>query len=62
MLHINKEFSNINVARTIRFTETLYHELTTAANANDVSFNMLVLQCCRYALDHLEQEDGKGPD
>ncbi len=62
MLHINNEFSNINVARTIRFTETLYHELTTAANANDVSFNMLVLQCCRYALDHLEQEDGKGPD
>ena len=62
MLHINNEFSNINVARTIRFTETLYHELTNVANANDVSFNMLVLQCCRYALDHLEQEDGKGSE
>ncbi len=59
MFQIDKKFSNANTSRTIRFTEGLFQELQTIANTNDVSFNMLVLQCCRYALDHLEPNTDK---
>ena len=59
MFHVNKQFPDPNVPRTIRFTDNLFQELKQVADDTDVSFNSLVLQCCRYALDHLEQEDGK---
>ncbi len=61
MFRVNKQYPNTNIPRTIRFTEGLFQELQTVADTNDVSFNMLVLQCCRYALDHLEQADEKEP-
>ena len=54
MFEINHPMKNANVARTIRFTEPLFEELNKTAKANDISFNMLVLQCCRYALDNME--------
>lgn len=57
MFKIIKPLTNANVPRTIRFTEDLFDELNTIAGKNDISFNMLVLQCCRYALDHLEQTE-----
>ncbi len=43
-----------NVSRTVRFTEPLFERLATVAQQNDVSFNLLVLQCCKYALDNME--------
>lgn len=52
MFRIDNEFKNANVARTVRFTEKLFEQLNTYAAENDVSFNYLVLQCCKYALDH----------
>lgn len=59
MFQIVNPFANANIPRTIRFTEEMFEELNRAAEENDVSFNMLVLQCCRYALDHLEQKEEK---
>lgn len=59
MFKIIKPFSNANIPRTIRFTEELFSELNNIADENDISFNMLVLQCCRYALDRLAQKDEK---
>lgn len=56
MFRVDTQFSNANIPRTLRFTEQIFHALTTTANANNISFNMLVLQCCQYALDHLEQK------
>ena len=53
MFKIKNEFKNANVPRTIRFTEPLVEELNKVASNNDISFNLLVLQCCRYALDNL---------
>jgi len=55
MFKIDKQYSNANIARTIRFTEKIFEDLTKASEKNDISFNMLVLQCCRYALDRLEE-------
>lgn len=38
--------------KTIRMPDTLIERLQQIADANDVSFNQLVVQCCEYALDH----------
>ena len=56
MFQVDTQFSGANIPRTVRFTDKLFYELTTTATGNNVSFNLLVLQCCQYALDHLEQE------
>ena len=55
MFKIDNQYANANVPRTIRFTEKLFEDLNKAAEDHNISFNMLVLQCCRYALDHLKQ-------
>lgn len=57
MFRIDTEFKNANVSRTVRFTEKLFEELNEYAAKNDVSFNYLVLQCCRYALDNAEDRN-----
>ncbi len=56
MFKIDKKLKNANVARTIRFTEPLFERLCEVASKNGISFNMLVLQCCNYALDNQEEE------
>ncbi|MEA4971333.1 MAG: hypothetical protein VB051_12580 [Candidatus Pelethousia sp.] len=56
MFEVENKFKNANTPRTIRFTETLFCELNKVASENDISFNLLVLQCCRYALDNLNKE------
>jgi len=57
MFKINKEFKSANVSRTIRFTEPLFERLNEVASKNGISFNLLVLQCCNYALENQEQEE-----
>ena len=54
MFEVKNKFKNANVARTIRFTEPLFEQLNEIAAANDVSFNLLVLQCCQYAMDNMK--------
>lgn len=57
MFTIDNDFKNANTPRTIRFTEELFAELNKVAKENDISFNLLVLQCCRYALDNSNQKN-----
>lgn len=54
MFRVSKEYRNANIARTIRFTSEIYEKLTEVAQENEISFNLLVLQCCKYALDDEE--------
>lgn len=54
MFEIKNEFGNANTPRTVRFTEELFERLAKVASDNDISFNLLVLQCCKYALDDME--------
>lgn len=57
MFKIEKELKTANVPRTIRFTEPLFEELNRIASENDISFNHLVLQCCKYALGNIDKKD-----
>lgn len=50
MFSVDKKLSKSNIARTIRFTEDIFNDLLRISTSEDVSFNQLVLQCCRYAL------------
>ena len=56
MFKIDNELKSANIPRTVRFTEPLFEKLNTIASENNVSFNALVLQCCKYALDNLSEE------
>lgn len=57
MFKIENEFKSANVSRTVRFTETLFEKLNKVAAENEISFNLLVLQCCKYALDNMSEEE-----
>lgn len=57
MFKIDNKLKNANVARTVRFTEPLFERLNKVAAQNGVSFNLLVLQCCQYALDDMPNEE-----
>ena len=52
---VGREFGGANIPRTIRFTDALYDELREVSSEKGISFNLLVLQCCRYALDDREE-------
>ena len=41
--------------KTIRMPDYLIEKLETLAAKNDISFNQLVVQCCMYALDNLDE-------
>lgn len=56
MFKVEKELKSANIPRTVRFTEPLFEKLNKLAAENDISFNLLVLQCCKYALDNLEDD------
>lgn len=51
MFHIDKEFLNPNISVTVRFTEVLYKWLKEVSKRENISFNQLVLQCCKNARD-----------
>jgi len=57
MFKIDKSLKSANVPRTIRFPTEMFDGLNSIARRNDVSFNLLVLQCCRYALDNLSSDE-----
>lgn len=59
MFKIDTNLKSANVARTVRFTEPLFEKLNILATKNNISFNHLVLQCCQYALDNLQESDDK---
>ncbi len=57
MFKVNKDLKSANIPRTIRFTESLFEQLNEVAGKNNISFNLLVLQCCKYALENQEPEE-----
>lgn len=59
MFKIDTNLKSANISRTVRFTEPLFEKLNTLATQNNISFNHLVLQCCQYALDNLEEPKEK---
>ncbi|CDB24181.1 putative uncharacterized protein [Clostridium sp. CAG:557] len=59
MFEVDNEFKNANVPRTIRFTEPLFDELSKIASENGISFNLLVLQCCKYAMENMKPNNKK---
>lgn len=59
MFKVNNDLRNANVARTIRFTESMFNQLNEIAEKNDISFNLLVLQCCKYAIENMEDDSSE---
>jgi hypothetical protein len=39
--------------------DTLIQQLEQLAGKHDISFNQLVVQCCEYAIAHLDKSDDK---
>ena len=54
---IDQELRGMRLPRTIRFPEPLFEKLSAAAQQNNISFNLFVLQCCRFALAHMDNKD-----
>ena len=48
--------------RTVRLPDDLIERLNVIANEADISFNRLVVQCCEYALEHLQMDDDEEDD
>ncbi len=59
MFKIDNELKSANIPRTVRFTEQLFERLNKTAADNNISFNLLVLQCCKYALDDMNEDKDK---
>ena len=45
--------------RTVRMPDDLIEKIGTLANDKGISFNQLVIQCCEFALEHLNEKDPK---
>ena len=57
-MHFDKEMINPNIARTIRFTPIIYEWLTQVKEREKLSFNQVVLQCCKNCME----EDRRGEE
>lgn len=55
MFKVDNGLKNANISRTVRFTDELFTQLNEYAAKNNVSFNYLVLQCCKYAMEETEE-------
>ena len=42
--------------KTIRMPDVLIEKLQTLADSNDISFNQLVVQCCEFALENMDEQ------
>lgn len=42
--------------KCIRMPDELIEKLQNTADENEISFNKLVIQCCEYALEHLNED------
>lgn len=53
MFRVTKtEYTN----KTFRMPSELVHQLETLAQSKEISLNQLVIQCCQYALDNLDEQ------
>ena len=56
MFEIEKIEKKDSVPRTIRFGRPMFEQLQQIAVDHDISFNLLVIQCCQYAIDHMKKD------
>lgn len=59
-MHFDKEMINPNIARTIRFTPILYEWLMQVKERENLSFNQVVLQCCKNCMMEDQHEETAG--
>ncbi len=52
MFKVKKGEDTVN--RTFRFPETLVDKMADIAQREGVSLNNFVIQCCEYAIDHMQ--------
>ena len=45
--------------RTVRMPDELIDRIGKLANDKGISFNQLVIQCCEFALEHLNDKESK---
>lgn len=57
MFEIDKTLLRPNIARTIRFTPILYDWIKEVSEREDLSFNQVVLLCCKNMKDQYEKVD-----
>lgn len=57
MFKIDRTLLNPNISRTIRFTQPLYEWVQMVSKREKISFNQVVLQCCKNGMD--DDSDGK---
>ena len=57
MFEIDKTLLRPNIARTIRFTSILYDWIKEVSEKEDLSFNQVVLLCCKNMKDQYEKVD-----
>ena len=61
MFHIEKELLNPNISVTIRFSPILYDWLKMVSKREKISFNRVVLQCCKNCME-MDLKDMEGDD
>lgn len=56
MFQVDKEMHGPKNPHTVRFPDALFEHLCQLAQNRGVSFNFFVLLCCKYAMEHMEEE------
>lgn len=51
MFNIDKTLLSPNISITVRFTPILHEWLRKRTGQEDISFNQMVLLCCKYVMD-----------
>lgn len=46
-------------SKTLRFPDELILRMQAVADAKDISFNELAVQCCEFALKHIAEDNNK---
>ena len=57
MFKIDRTLLKPNISRTIRFTQPLYEWVQMVSERENISFNQVVLECCKNGMD--DDLDGK---
>ena len=58
MFHIDKAFLHPNISVTVRFTPVLYEWLKSVCARENITFNHLILQCCKNCME-MDMEETK---
>ncbi len=57
MFFVDRTLLKPNIPRTIRFTSILYDWIAEVSEKEGISFNQVVLICCKNAMDQYKEAD-----